>query len=48
VRPPLRTREFFQGHYAALQAAAAAQAGVSEEPPPPSDVADYGDVFRLA
>jgi quercetin dioxygenase-like cupin family protein len=48
VRPPLRTREFFEGLFGALQAAADAQAGGSEEPPPAFDVAEYGDVFRLA
>ena len=48
VRPALRTREFFEGLFGALQAAADAQAGGSEEPPPAFDVADYGDVFRLA
>ena len=42
VRPPLRTREFFEGLFAALDAASE---GRSEESP--FDVADYEDVFRI-
>ena len=44
VRPPLRTREFFERLFAALHAAA------DGTPPegPAFDVADYADVFRIA
>ena len=44
VRPPLRTREFFELLHAALNAAAE-----GKEPEGPAfDIADYDDVFRLA
>ena len=42
VRPPLRTREFFEGLFGALNAASE---GREEEHP--FDVADYEDVFRI-
>lgn len=47
MRPPLRTREFFEGLFGSLQAIADAQAA-GEEPPEPFDVTAYDDVFRLA
>lgn len=50
VRPALRMREFFEGVFALAQSAHAAQTGGSAQPDAPVDfdVADYGDVFRLA
>ena len=42
VRPPLRTREFFDGLFGALNAASE---GREEEHP--FDVGDYEDVFRI-
>ncbi len=42
VRPPLRTREFFERLFGALNAAAE---GRTEDEP--FDVADYDDVFRI-
>jgi len=48
VRPALRSREFFEGMFALLNAThAAAESG---EPPEPVDFdfADYDDVFRIA
>ncbi len=48
VRPPLRTREFFEGLFGSLNEIADAQAAGTDPPDPPSfDVADYDDVFRL-
>ena len=43
VRPPLRTRAFFEHLFAGLNAAAEGR-----EPDPPFDFADYEDVFRPA
>jgi quercetin dioxygenase-like cupin family protein len=43
VRPPLRTREFFERLHGALNAA-----NEGREPDEPFDVADYADVFRIA
>ena len=42
VRPPLRTREFFEGLFGALNAA-----GEGHPEESPFDVADYEDVFRI-
>lgn len=47
VRPPLRTREFFERLFGALQAAAEPQAEGAAEAAA-FDVADYDDVFRIA
>lgn len=47
VRPPLRTREFFEGLFASLNAAAAQQED-PEAPAAPFEVDEYRDVFRLA
>ena len=43
VRPPLRTREFFEGLFGALNAAEP-RAGPRSAP---FDFADYEDVFRI-
>jgi len=43
VRPPLRTREFFERLFGALNAA-----NEGREEDDPFDVADYEDVFRIA
>lgn len=43
VRPPLRTREFFERLFAGLNAAAEGR-----EQEEPFDVADYDDLFRIA
>ena len=46
VRPPLRTREFFEGLFGSLNAIAEAQAA-GTDPPAPFDISAYDDVFRL-
>lgn len=48
VRPALRTREFFERMFAALEAAADPDAPGAEEKIAAFDVNDYDDVFRLA
>lgn len=48
VRPPLRTREFFERLFGSLNEIAEAQAAGTDPPDPPSfDAADYPDVFQL-
>lgn len=47
VRPPLRTREFFEGLFGALQTTADAQAAGEKPPAYTFDIADYSDVFQV-
>ena len=48
VRPALRTRQFFERMFAALEASADPDAAGSAEAIAAFDVGDYDDVFRLA
>ncbi len=48
VRPALRTREFFERMFAALEGNANPDAPGAQEAIAAFDVADYDDVFRLA
>lgn len=48
VRPALRTREFFERMFAALEASANPDVPGSQEAIAAFDIADYDDVFTLA